>query len=206
MKRERTRSPSQERSRYRERSRSMGKRRCDGNTEGEYVEEADEKFWVKNERIESSRMERGRVSIGKERELRFNEEKKEITGRDRGDRNKITERETGERDKVAERMKECRERERSSPKVRPSEKSELTELHFRVVASVKKNLNKYYRGSHAKIESKEEFSTLAKSFSDLMMGKIKDSYQAYNNTLEGISFTTDMKAQIAVVIESHFDC
>merc|ERR1719402_471111 len=78
MKRERTRSPSRERSRYRERSRSMGKRRCDGNTEGEYVEEADEKFWVKNERIESSRMERGRVSIEKERELRFNEEKNEI--------------------------------------------------------------------------------------------------------------------------------
>ena len=195
MKRERTRSPSQERSRYRERSRSMGKRRCDGNTEGEYVEEADEKFWVKNERIESSRMERGRVSIGKERELRFNEEKKEITGRERG-----------ERYNVIERMEESREREGSSSKIRPSGKSELTELHFRVVASVKKNLNNYYRGSHAKIESKEEFSTLAKSFSDLMMGKIKDSYQAYNNTLEGISFTTDMKAQIAVVIESHFDC
>ena len=83
------------------------------------------------------------MSIGKERELRFNEEKKEITGRDRGDRNKITERDTGERNKVEKRMRECRERERSSPKVRPSEKSELTELHFRVVASVKKNLNKY---------------------------------------------------------------
>ena len=88
---------------------------------------------------------------------------------------------------------------------------EVDRLHRKVANKVMKSLNKYYPGaeefdtSHRKIGSPEEYTRLAKQFSHQLRKKIKESYEAYNYTLEGIQLTGDHEQFIRTEVESYFE-
>ena len=73
-----------------------------------------------------------------------------------------------------------------------------------------KALNKYYPGANEfqgeiKIGSAEEYSASAKMFSHRLRSSIKESYEAYHGSLEGIRLTPDNEQSIYNEIESHFE-
>jgi len=88
---------------------------------------------------------------------------------------------------------------------------EVDRLHRRVAAKVMKNLNRFYPGAEEfesdlyKIGSPEEYSRLAKQFSHKLRRQIKESYQEYNGTLEGIVLTPDNELVIRTEVESYFE-
>jgi len=88
---------------------------------------------------------------------------------------------------------------------------EVDRLHRKVANKVMKSLNKYYPGAeefdpnHHKIGSPEEYTRLAKQFSHQLRRKIKESYEAYNSTLEGIQLTGDHEQFIRTEVESYFE-
>ena len=59
--------------------------------------------------------------------------------------------------------------------------------------------------SHHKIHDKDEYTRTAKMLTYNFLTLIKDSYEAYNGTLDGISLTGDHKAFIQIQVEMHFD-
>jgi len=88
---------------------------------------------------------------------------------------------------------------------------EIDRLHRKVANKVMKCLNKYYHAAeefdsnHHKIGSPEEYTRLAKQFSHQLRRKIKESYEAYNSTLEGIQLTGDHEQFIRTEVESYFE-
>jgi len=88
---------------------------------------------------------------------------------------------------------------------------EVDRLHRKVATKVMKNLNKFYPGaeefepSEHKIGSPEEYSRLAKKFSHQLRRQIKESYEAYHSTLEGIVLTPDHEQFIRTEVESYFE-
>merc|ERR1712179_192872 len=92
-----------------------------------------------------------------------------------------------------------------------SASEEIDRLHRKVANKVMKCLNKYYHAAeefdsnHHKIGSPEEYTRLAKQFSHQLRRKIKESYEAYNSTLEGIQLTGDHEQFIRTEVESYFE-
>ena len=91
-----------------------------------------------------------------------------------------------------------------------SQEDDVTRLHKAVAAKVMKVLNRYYPGAQefegdTKIGSGEEYSKLAESFSHRLRSQIKESYEAYNGSLEGIRLTDDNRLFIRTEVESHFE-
>jgi len=88
---------------------------------------------------------------------------------------------------------------------------EVDRLHRKVANKVMKSLNKYYPGAEEfdpyqhKIGSPEEYSRLAKQFSHQLRKKIKESYEAYNTTLDGIELTGDHEQSIRTEVDSYFE-
>ena len=88
---------------------------------------------------------------------------------------------------------------------------ELDRLHRKVATKVMKILNKFYPGAEEfepemhKIGSPDEYSRLAKQFSHQLRKQIKESYEAYNGTLEGIILTGDHEQFIRTEVESYFE-
>ena len=87
----------------------------------------------------------------------------------------------------------------------------IDRLHRRVANLVMENINKYYPGTDDfdpalhKLRDEDDYSRTARKLSHNIRSKIKDSYEAYNGTLEGISLTGDHKAFIKSQVERHFD-
>ena len=87
----------------------------------------------------------------------------------------------------------------------------IDRLHRRVAKLVMENINKYYPGAEDfdpalhKIHDRDDYTRTAKMLSHSIRAKIKDSYEAYNGTLKGISLTGDHKAFIKSQVERHFD-
>ena len=72
-----------------------------------------------------------------------------------------------------------------------------------------KALNKYYPSANEfqgemKIKSAEEYSASAKMFSHRLRSFIKESYEAYHGSMEGIRLTLNNEQFIYNEIESHF--
>lgn len=88
---------------------------------------------------------------------------------------------------------------------------DVDRLHRKVANKVMKSLNKYYPGaeefdpSQHKIGSPEEYSRLAKQLSHQLRRKIKESYEAYHSTLEGIQLTGDHEQFIRTEVECYFE-
>jgi len=88
---------------------------------------------------------------------------------------------------------------------------EIDRLHRKVANKVMKCLNKYYHAAeefdsnYHKIGSPDEYTRLAKQFSHQLRSKIKESYEAYNSTLEGIQLTGDHEQFIRTEVESYFE-
>ena len=88
---------------------------------------------------------------------------------------------------------------------------EVDRLHKKVATKVMKYLNKYYPGAEEfepaehKISSPEEYSSLAKEFSHKLRQQIKESYELYHSTLEGIVLTGDNEQSIRTEVESYFE-
>jgi len=88
---------------------------------------------------------------------------------------------------------------------------EVDRLHRKVATKVMKTLNRYYPGSEDfnkdeyKIGSAEEYSKLAKEFSHRLRRQVKESYEAYHGTLEGIALTGDHEQFIRTEVESYFE-
>ena len=84
-------------------------------------------------------------------------------------------------------------------------------LHRKVTTKVRMSFDKYYPGAaqfepeQHKICTPEEYRRLAKQFSHELRGKIKESYEAYNSTLDGIVLTGDHEQIIRMEIESYFE-
>ena len=92
-----------------------------------------------------------------------------------------------------------------------SVEEDISRLHRRVATHVMNNMNKYYPdteefdpGLH-KIRDGEEYSRTAKMLSHKLRAKIKESFEAYNGSLEGISLTPDHVAFIVTEVERHFE-
>ena len=87
----------------------------------------------------------------------------------------------------------------------------INRLHQRVAKHVMENMNKYYPDIDVfdpmlhKIRDVDDYTTTARMLSHNIRAKIKDSYEAYNGTLEGISLTGDHVAFIKTQVEMHFD-
>jgi len=88
---------------------------------------------------------------------------------------------------------------------------EVDRLHRKVANKVMKILNKFYPGAEEfdpiqhKIDSPDEYSRLAKQFSHKLRRQIKESYEAYHDTLEGINLTGDHEQFIRTEVESYFE-
>jgi len=88
---------------------------------------------------------------------------------------------------------------------------DVDRLHRKVANKVMKSLNKYYPGaeefdpSQHKIGSPEEYSRLAKQLSHQLRRKIKESYEAYHSTLEGVQLTGDHEQFIRTEVECYFE-
>ena len=88
---------------------------------------------------------------------------------------------------------------------------DIARLHRRVAKHVMEKMNKYYPDTEDfdpmlhKIRDGEDYSKIAKALSHELRTKIKDSYEAYNGTLEGISLTGDNVAFIESEVERHFE-
>lgn len=84
-------------------------------------------------------------------------------------------------------------------------------LHRQVADCVKKRLDMYMVGQagtepkNIKIKDSDEYTRLAKFFSHKLRAQIKESYEQYNRTLEGVTITADNKEQIKVEIDMYFD-
>ena len=87
----------------------------------------------------------------------------------------------------------------------------INRLHQRVAKHVMENMNKYYPDIDVfdpmlhKIRDVDDYTTTARMLSHNIRAKIKDSYEAYNGTLDGISLTGDHMAFIKTQVEMHFD-
>jgi len=93
---------------------------------------------------------------------------------------------------------------------RPSVDDDVARLHKRVAEKVMKALNIYYPGANefmgeTKIGSPEEYSHLAKKFSHQIRNSIKESYTAFEGSLEGIRLTPDNEQYIRTEIDSYFE-
>ena len=88
---------------------------------------------------------------------------------------------------------------------------DVARLHRRVAKHVMDKMNKYYPDTEEfdpmlhKIRDGVDYSRTAKALSHELRAKIKDSYEAYNGTLEGISLTGDNVAFIESEVERHFE-
>merc|ERR1711915_844442 len=88
---------------------------------------------------------------------------------------------------------------------------EVDRLHRKVATKVMKTLNRYYPGSEDfnpdeyKIGSAQEYSKLAKEFSHRLRRQVKESYEAYHGTLEGIALTGDHEQFIRTEFDSYFE-
>lgn len=113
-------------------------------------------------------------------------------------------------------MKVDREREevRSAhlpPTITNTLEEDIDRLHRKVAGKVMKALNKYYPGAEEfqedlyKIPTPEEYSRLAKKFSHRLRADIKESYEEYNGSLEGIILTPDNEQFIRMEVESYFE-
>ena len=73
------------------------------------------------------------------------------------------------------------------------------------------NMNKYYRGTEVfdprleKIATPEDYSRIARELSHDLRSKIKESYEAYHGSLEGIVLTSDHIATIQTEVERYFE-
>ena len=99
----------------------------------------------------------------------------------------------------------------SSSVQQKSVNEELDRLHRKVASKVMRSLNKFYPGAEEfdpaqhKIGSPEEYSRLAKQFSHQLRKQIKESYEAYHSTLEGIELTGDHEQFIRTEVYSYFE-
>jgi len=99
----------------------------------------------------------------------------------------------------------------SSSVQQKSVSEEVDRLHRKVASKVMKSLNKFYPGAEEfdpaqhKIGSPEEYSRLAKQFSHQLRKQVKESYEAYHSTLEGIALTGDHEQFIRTEIDSYFE-
>merc|ERR1712059_157983 len=90
-------------------------------------------------------------------------------------------------------------------------KEDVDRLHKKVASRVMRALNRFYPGAEEfeedqyKIGSPEEYSKLAKTFSHKLRAAIKESYEAYHGSLEGIALTPDNDQFIKTDVESHFE-
>ena len=75
--------------------------------------------------------------------------------------------------------------------------ADIARLHRRVAKHVMENMNKYYTDS-------EDFDPRLHKIRDLR-AKIKDSFEAYNGSLEGISLTPDHVYFIRAEVERYFE-
>ena len=100
-----------------------------------------------------------------------------------------------------------------APSVEVGQKSSIEEdikrLHVRVAKVVMKNLNKYYEESeefegNIKIRNADDYSRVAKQLSHELRGRIKESYEEFHGTLEGVSLTPDNVAFIEGEVERFF--
>ena len=87
----------------------------------------------------------------------------------------------------------------------------IMRLHHTVGGIVKKCIGKYYPRAkefvpgHDKICDAEEFTRIAKELSHKLRKSIKESYEAYNGSLEGINLTGDNVFFIRDEVERHFE-
>lgn len=93
----------------------------------------------------------------------------------------------------------------------PSVEDAINELHRSVAKCVKKRLSMYLVGMedtqphNMKINDADEYTKLAKEFSHKWRAQIKDTYETYHRTLEGITLTPDHKENIKIAIDMHFE-
>ena len=89
--------------------------------------------------------------------------------------------------------------------------ADIARLHRRVAKQVMENMNRYYPDSEDfdprlhKIRDIKEYSRTAKMLSHNLRAKIKDSFEAYNGSLEWISLTPDHVYFIGAEVERHFE-
>ena len=90
-------------------------------------------------------------------------------------------------------------------------KDDILRLHHRVGGMVKKCIGKYYPRAeefvpgHDKIRDAEEFARIAKELSHKLRKSIKEGYEAFNGSLEGINLTGDNVVFIRDEVERHFE-
>ena len=88
---------------------------------------------------------------------------------------------------------------------------DISRLHKRVAKHVMYDMQRYYQVSDEfnpslhKIRDAEDFERIAKMLSHDLRSKIKESYEAYNGSLEGISLTPDHVAFIETEVQRHFE-
>ena len=106
--------------------------------------------------------------------------------------------------------KRCQVNTEESERVSTVE-ADIARLHRRVAKQVMENMNKYYPDSEDfdprlhKIRDIKEYSRTAKMLSHNLRAKIKDSFEANNGSLEGISLTPDHVYFIGAEVERHFE-
>ena len=87
----------------------------------------------------------------------------------------------------------------------------IARLHQMVVKHVKRNTDKYYDGAEDfnprlhKIRDEDDYFRTIKMLSDKIRTVIKEGYEAYNGTLEGIRLNGDHVAFIKFEVERHFE-
>ena len=102
-------------------------------------------------------------------------------------------------------------REISTSSKSSSNADEIDRLHRKVAEKVMKVMNKYYPGADEfdrslyKIGSPEEYSKLAKQLSHKLRNQIKESYEAYHGTLDGILLTPDHVQSIKTEVDSYLE-
>jgi len=86
---------------------------------------------------------------------------------------------------------------------------QIDTLHRKVSVCVRQCLDKFYleqpEPKNIKIADADEYTKYAKHFSHKMRAQIKDTYEEYNRTLEGITLTLDNKEQITTEIIFFFE-
>ena len=86
----------------------------------------------------------------------------------------------------------------------------IAKLNWGIAKHVKENMNKYCPGfqefdpSNHKIHDEDEYTNTAKMLTQNFLTLVKDSYEAYNGTLDGIRLTGDHKAFIQIQVEMYF--
>lgn len=80
----------------------------------------------------------------------------------------------------------------------------------RVTDEMKRCLNRHYPDAQeyepdGRTINRVEYINLAKHFSQMLRAQLKESYQEYNRSMEGLTFTPDNREAVRVEVRLYFD-